>query len=89
MHESAKHNSVVVLRGRDTILPACWGKKPSVFEVERVRDVSRFVFVEGEARELLDECAEDDEVDVAVTKLDAGGGDRHGRESAAQAFFFA
>ena len=89
MNDGAQHHAVVELRGGDAVAPRLWWKKARVLQTERFSYVLRFVLIEGETRELFNQGAEDDEVDIAVTKLHAGRSNRGAGESAAQAFLFA
>ena len=89
MHQPAKHDSMFVLRGCDTAMPAFWRKKSHVLHAQRLGEIASLIFIQGEAGEFFDQRTQHDEVDIAVAELHAGSRDRGSRKRAPQSLFFA
>src|SRR6202034_1503268 len=89
VYHSPQYDAMIVLGGGNAAAPTFWRKESHVLHTQRLGEVALLVLVEGEARELLHQRAQHNEVDIAVAELHPRGGDRGGGKGAAQSFCFA
>ena len=73
---AAKHAPVIIFGGRNGGNPTRRRQVAGAGHRQRLENMLRRILFERQARELLDQLAEHDEIDIGVAKAGAGGGDR-------------